>query len=321
MADFDGVVSGDIYVLAAKSERLLPQLLPFLCMSDRFLEHAIGTSAGSLSPRTNWSSVAQFKLALPPLEQQRRIAEMLWAIDDVVQNWLATAHDMELAHNVRLTAMMLGTERRLRDIGDFVPPTGWSVRPAEELVATPITKGGTPSRHLNTNEATVPFIKVYNLTFSGALDFSVDPTYLEPRVHESDLKRSRVRPGDILMNIVGPPLGKTAVIPDGFPEANINQAIAIYRIHEDILRNFFAEYIRTELAQKWLEKRSKKTSGQRNLTLELAQSLPVPIPPADVMTDIVTRAASFSAAKQRIQAVLRDASNLRRCVTNQLSAM
>ena len=59
MAEFESVVSGDIYVFAPKdTQRLLPELLPFLCLSERFFQHAVGTSAGSLSPRTNWSSLA-----------------------------------------------------------------------------------------------------------------------------------------------------------------------------------------------------------------------------------------------------------------------
>ena len=83
VAEFDAVVSGDIYVLASKNDRLLPELLPFLCMSERFFQHAVGTSAGSLSPRTNWISLASFQFDLPPLDQQSRIAEILWAIDEV----------------------------------------------------------------------------------------------------------------------------------------------------------------------------------------------------------------------------------------------
>lgn len=57
VADFDGICSGDIYAFESKSEHLLPDLLPFICQTDRFFEHAIGTSAGSLSPRTNWNSL------------------------------------------------------------------------------------------------------------------------------------------------------------------------------------------------------------------------------------------------------------------------
>lgn len=83
VAEFDAVVSGDIYVFAPKNNELLPELLPFLCMSESFFQHAVGTSAGSLSPRTNWKHLAEFEFDLPPLDQQRRIAEILWAADKV----------------------------------------------------------------------------------------------------------------------------------------------------------------------------------------------------------------------------------------------
>lgn len=85
VAEFDAVVSGDIYVFAPKNDRLLPGLLPFLCMSERFFQHAVGTSAGSLSPRTNWSSLVAFEFGLPPLDQQHRIAEIPWAVDEVTE--------------------------------------------------------------------------------------------------------------------------------------------------------------------------------------------------------------------------------------------
>src|ERR1051325_4278101 len=46
VAEFDAVVSGDIYVLAPEGNRLLPEILPFLCLSERFFQHAVETSAG-----------------------------------------------------------------------------------------------------------------------------------------------------------------------------------------------------------------------------------------------------------------------------------
>jgi type I restriction enzyme, S subunit len=95
VAEFDAVVSGDIYVLAPKDVCLLPGLLPFLCMSDRFFDHAVGTSAGSLSPRTNWKSLAKFEFDLPPLEQQRRLADILWAIDQTAVEWGKVAERAE----------------------------------------------------------------------------------------------------------------------------------------------------------------------------------------------------------------------------------
>lgn len=76
LADFDGVCSGDIYVFEPKNSQLMPELLPFICQTDNFFEHAIGTSAGSLSPRTNWKSLAEYEFALPPMEEQRQIAQI-----------------------------------------------------------------------------------------------------------------------------------------------------------------------------------------------------------------------------------------------------
>lgn len=77
VADFTGVCSGDIYVFEPKNSNLLPELLPFICQTDEFFQHAVGTSAGSLSPRTNWESLASYELALPALEEQRQIVKML----------------------------------------------------------------------------------------------------------------------------------------------------------------------------------------------------------------------------------------------------
>jgi type I restriction enzyme S subunit len=98
-AEFEAVVSGDIYVLAPKNGGLLAELLPFICLTERFFQHAVGTSAGSLSPRTNWTSLASFEFDLPPLDQQRRIAEILWTVDKDEQE------KSNLAKNVHLLAV------------------------------------------------------------------------------------------------------------------------------------------------------------------------------------------------------------------------
>ena len=78
VADFSGVCSGDIYVFESKDAQvLLPELLPFICQTDAFFDHAVGTSAGSLSPRTNWTSLADFEFALPATEKQPELVEVL----------------------------------------------------------------------------------------------------------------------------------------------------------------------------------------------------------------------------------------------------
>lgn len=84
-AEFDGICSGDILVFEAIEENLLPELLPFLIQSDGFFEKALATSAGSLSPRTKFKELADYEFLLPPKAEQKRLAELLWTADEVVE--------------------------------------------------------------------------------------------------------------------------------------------------------------------------------------------------------------------------------------------
>ena len=86
VADFTGVCSGDIYVFEPSGELLLPEFLPYLCQSESFFEYAVKTSAGSLSPRTNWTHLAKYEFELPSLEEQRRITMALGAADRAVDS-------------------------------------------------------------------------------------------------------------------------------------------------------------------------------------------------------------------------------------------
>lgn len=84
-AEFDGICSGDILVFEAVEEVLLPELLPFLIQSEGFFQKALATSAGSLSPRTKFKELADYEFLLPPKAEQKRLAELLWAADEVVE--------------------------------------------------------------------------------------------------------------------------------------------------------------------------------------------------------------------------------------------
>ncbi len=62
-AEFEGICSGDILTFESKNPKLLlPELLPFICQTDAFFNYALGTSAGSLSPRTSWSVLQAYKV-------------------------------------------------------------------------------------------------------------------------------------------------------------------------------------------------------------------------------------------------------------------
>jgi len=70
VAEFDGICSAHAMVVRAKPDVVLPEFLPFLMMSDCFMNRAVEISVGSLSPTINWTTLKLEEFALPPLDQQ-----------------------------------------------------------------------------------------------------------------------------------------------------------------------------------------------------------------------------------------------------------
>jgi restriction endonuclease S subunit len=78
IADFDGICSGDILVFEPNPKKVDKELFKYIVQNDAFFEYAVSTSAGSLSPRTNWEDLKNYELALPTnLETQSAIAQVL----------------------------------------------------------------------------------------------------------------------------------------------------------------------------------------------------------------------------------------------------
>lgn len=159
-------------------------------------------------------------------------------------------------------------------------PKGWTWAAAESLCES-VHSGTTPERELlkAREKSGVPFIKVYNLTMDGVLDFSIDPTFVDRDHHRNRMVRSRTLPGDVLTNIVGPPLGKVSLVPDSYPEWNINQAVAAFRPRDSLLNRFLSFYLQSEVSQSWLRATTKTTTSQVNLAITTCRRLPIPVPP------------------------------------------
>lgn len=81
VAPFDGICSGDITVITAKPNYLLPELLPFIIQNDTLFDFAVEKSAGSLSPRVKWEHLKNYEFSLPDMEKQHELSELLWAMD------------------------------------------------------------------------------------------------------------------------------------------------------------------------------------------------------------------------------------------------
>ena len=119
-AKFEGICSGDILTFESKDKKmLLPELLPFICQSDAFFEYALDTSAGSLSPRTSWTALKEYEFPLPPLDEQKRIAEILWAADEAVERYIQTKNQLQEAMKTVFQRLVVSSNPEKLRIGDL----------------------------------------------------------------------------------------------------------------------------------------------------------------------------------------------------------
>jgi type I restriction enzyme, S subunit len=84
-ADFPGVCSPEILVLRS-SAKCESKFLYLLCSLDSTIKKCVDMSSGTRMPRTSTTDLASIEVQLPPLDEQKRIVEIVSSMDDVVQS-------------------------------------------------------------------------------------------------------------------------------------------------------------------------------------------------------------------------------------------
>ncbi|MDO7173708.1 restriction endonuclease subunit S [Mariniflexile sp. AS56] len=85
IVNFEGICSAHAFVFRANPEIIDPNLFPFFLHSDQFMHRMVDISVGGLSPTINWGDLRQQEFLLPPKDQQAKLAELLWAMDEVIE--------------------------------------------------------------------------------------------------------------------------------------------------------------------------------------------------------------------------------------------
>ena len=171
-----------------------------------------------------------------------------------------------------------------------------------------ISSGSTPpNQHFK--DQGIPYLKVYNIR-NQEIDFSYKAQYIEQDYHSTKLKRSILNPGDIIMNIVGPPLGKIAIIPDDYDEWNCNQAIVFFKpVQKDInkwLYTFLCEgtfLSRIELIG---------TAGQDNISVTKSKNIILPLPPIAEQCRIIAKVDELFGICDSLKERIREAQRIER---------
>lgn len=289
VAEFSGVCSGDIYVLESKdADVLLPELLPFICQTDAFFDHAVGTSAGSLSPRTNWTSLADFQFALSPMEEQQRTVNLLTALEDqigAIQVALTAATKLRKSAALDAFSSVDGQKLKMGAVAD-------------------IRNGTTPRRARDEYwKGSIPWLptgKVNDRIIEAADEFIT-----EQALEECPL--TLIPAGSTLVAMIGEgqTRGRAAMLAI---EACINQNFGAV-IPGDTLDPWYLFYLlesNYEALRHW-----SQGTNQHALSCGLLKDFPIPVPGLDRQREIVESIRDIEVSEQQLVARLKKAADMR----------
>lgn len=280
-----------------------PRWLGYLVRTSAFVDAMSSLVQGALYPAIRGKDVRSFTAPIAPEKEQKRIADKLDTVltrVDAVNTRLARV--APLLKRFRQSVLAAATSGRLTE--DWRGGAmDWTSVPAAEICEK-VQSGGTPKAGFA--EAGVPFLKVYNIV-DQRVAFDYKPQFVSQAIHESELRKSQVFPNDVLMNIVGPPLGKVAVVPADHSAWNINQAITLFRPSTKITSQWIYILLCEGAPIRDVLARTKGSVGQVNISLSQCRAFEFQVPSVEEQTEIVRRVETLFALADRLEARLAQA--------------
>jgi type I restriction enzyme, S subunit len=304
VADFDGICANTTFVIEARPSKIHPPLLPFIMQSEPFVAHSINNSRGSTNPYINWKDIAKYEFALPPLNEQRRIAEVLWALEDTINKWeisLKATRKTLVALRENVICSPKYARYKLESLlGDIV--AGKSVVGVNE----PAQSGE------------YGVLKVSSVNGDG-----FQPEENKRLIHPNDfIPEYSVRQHDLLITRANTKelVGRVSLVERDY--TNLMLCDKTLRLDVDevrISKRYLLEVLHSTELRLQIEARATGTSGSmKNISQNDIRSLLVPLPTIEEQLDIDSRIEYMYEQIRNIQLHLRHMTKLKRSLVSSL---
>jgi len=221
---------------------------------------------GSTRQKLTKGSLCKIQIPLPPLSEQKRIAEILDCADAIRrtrQETLKTCDEL-----LRSTFLEI--------FGDPVTnPMGWEVRELGEVLDF-LTSGSRGWAKYYSSSGDL-FLRIQNVKGSR---LKLDDVVFVNAPDSAEAKRTKVEYGDVLLSITAD-LGRTAVIGEDCPVAYINQHLAILRVNKDILNPYFLSLFLSTEGGRLQFATLNKGGVKAGLNFNDIKSLKILVPPTE----------------------------------------
>ena len=279
VADFEGIVSNTTFVLeTADSNRFLQELIPFLILSDDFTDYSIKHSKGSTNPYILFSDLAAYQFSLPPLAEQKKLAETLWAMERVKRAYkslLAQTDALAQACFVEMFGDPVKNDKHLpmKTIGEVCEIHG----------------GSQPPRSTFVHEPRSGYVRLIQIR-----DYKSDD-YIVYIPEKSTKKFCDV--DDIMIGRYGPPIFQILRGLKGAYNVALMKATP-----KGVDREYLRFYLSRKQLLSYLEHFQQRTAGQSGVDMKKLREYPIPTPSLEVQREF----AAFIAQQEKAKASLKE---------------
>ena len=289
-AIFEGGASNDILVIRGNN-KVNSKYLYYLLSTDDFFDYNVKGSKGTKMPRGDKEHIMNYEFKLPSLKEQKRIADILTALDDKIELNNQMNQTLEEIENLLYKRWFVdfefpddkcnpykssGGEMVDSELGMI--PKGWEVKELGDICET-IASGSTPSKidvdnALDTSNELIGFIKVKDI-INSEIQFS-KIEFIPLLISEEKMRRSILKENDILLSMAGT-IGRTARVSKEFSNMNINQALATIRVEDIIMIPYVYCWINSIATQDSFKSKTVH-AVQANLSLSSIRKQKILIP-------------------------------------------
>jgi type I restriction-modification system DNA methylase subunit/restriction endonuclease S subunit len=263
--DYDNqIISGAYTVFACKEDELNPKYLDTLFKSKGFLDYVNDKANGGVRMNFKFEDMEAWEIPLPSLDEQNAIVVQI----------------------EKQKAIIDGAEKIISSTDiDFDVSYEWGKVKLKD-VCDKIFTGNTPSNKVK-DQGDIPFLKINNLAFD--LSLNIDKSFfIDKDVLENEMKNFKCYPNDVLMNIVGPPMGKVSVIPSDVEISTTNQNVICFRTSLNLLPKYLGYYLLRKDTINTLIEDKRGVVGQWFVNKTMCSNIEIPLPSIAIQQKIIS---------------------------------
>jgi len=297
LASFDGICGEKTLTLSLNEDN--DGYVPFIAHvfhSSRFIEYATNARIGSTNPHIRWRDVADYEFLLPPKAEQKRLAELLWAADEVVEKEKREMEAIKVFKDRQMSYLLNGYQHTQND----GKPDGW-----ERLTISDLGVVSTSSvdKKQRPKEKTVSLINYMDVYTSKTKKITSDIELMQVTAPDKQIKGNQVNIGDILFtpsSETKDDIGHSAVVYEDLPNTLYSYHLVRLRFNREIDLDFKRYLFNNPSTLAYFTKRAQGIT-RMTLSLDDFNETPVLLPPLSEQRQIALKLSSIDSAIERIE--------------------